>query len=134
MTPVTVLLGEARRLQEGDLSVGVQVFLVATEDDDDVWARQRARVRQPVGESVVRLPAKRREGPGRAELVSVRNGRCTLNRQPRGQIDSEMWTNSCRVEWSSSVPFVTSLRAVALKTTFAFPLPDKLEAHRLNTM
>lgn len=67
-TSVTVLLGEARRLQEGHLSVGVQVFLVATKDDDDVGARQRACVRQPVGEGVVRLPA---EGQRWAELVIV---------------------------------------------------------------
>lgn len=62
LTSVTVLLSEARRLQEGHLSVRVQVFLVATKDNDDVGARQRARVRQPVGEGVVRLPARRREG------------------------------------------------------------------------
>lgn len=62
LTSVTVLLSEARRLQEGHLSVRVQVFLVATKDNDDVGARQCARVRQPVGEGVVRLPARRREG------------------------------------------------------------------------
>lgn len=61
LTSVTVLLSEARRLQEGHLSVRVQVFLVATKDDDDVGARQRARVCQPVGEGVVRLPAMRRK-------------------------------------------------------------------------
>lgn len=54
---VTVLLGEARRLQEGHLSVGVQVFLVAAQDDDDVGAGQRPGVRQPVGQGVVRFPA-----------------------------------------------------------------------------
>lgn len=53
----TVLLSEARRLQEGHLPVGVQILLVATQDDDDVGARQGPRVRQPVGEGVVRLSA-----------------------------------------------------------------------------
>lgn len=78
LTSVTVLLGEARRLQEGHLSVGVQVFLVAAKDDDDVGARQRAGVRQPVGEGVVRLPADRGEGRRRTKLVIVIIDSCTL--------------------------------------------------------
>lgn len=53
----TVLLSEAGRLQEGHLSVCIQVFLVATEDDDDIGTGQSPGVRQPVGEGVVRLPA-----------------------------------------------------------------------------
>ncbi|TNN54844.1 hypothetical protein EYF80_034963 [Liparis tanakae] len=52
-TSGTVLLGEARRLQEGHLSVGVQVLLVAAQDDHDVGARQSPGVRQPVGQRVI---------------------------------------------------------------------------------
>lgn len=48
-TSVTVLLSKARRLQEGHLSVCIQVFLVATKDNNDVGARQSPCVRQPVG-------------------------------------------------------------------------------------
>lgn len=52
----TVLLSKAGCLQEGHLSVCIQVFLVATEDDNDVGTGQSPGVRQPVGEGVVRLP------------------------------------------------------------------------------
>lgn len=52
----TVFLSEPRRLQERDLSVGVQVLLVPAEDDDDVLTGQHPGVAQPRGQSVVRFP------------------------------------------------------------------------------
>lgn len=56
LTLVTILLSEARRLQEGHLPVCVQVLLVSTQDDDDVGAGQGPCVCQPVGQGIVRLP------------------------------------------------------------------------------
>lgn len=55
---VTILLCEAGRLEEGDLSVRVQVLLIPAQDDDDVGAGQRPCVCQPVGQGVVCLPTR----------------------------------------------------------------------------
>lgn len=57
MGSLTVLLGETGGLKEGHLPVGVQILFVPAEDDDDVGAGEGARVRQPVGQRVVGLPA-----------------------------------------------------------------------------
>lgn len=54
---LTILLGKAGCLQEGDLSVHVQVLLVATQDDDNVLAGQHPGICQPVGQGVVGFPA-----------------------------------------------------------------------------
>ena len=44
---LTILLGKAGGLQESDLTLRIQVLLVATENDHDVGAGQCARIRQP---------------------------------------------------------------------------------------
>ena len=49
LTSVTILLSKAWRLQEGHLSVCIQVFLVATQDNNNVGARQSPCICQPVG-------------------------------------------------------------------------------------
>lgn len=54
---LTVLLGKAGGLQESDLTLQVQVLLVATEDDHDVGASQCAGVCQPSSQRVISLPA-----------------------------------------------------------------------------
>ena len=53
----TILLRESGGLKEGDLALPIQVLFVPAEDDDDVGAGERPRVRQPMGQSVVGLPA-----------------------------------------------------------------------------
>lgn len=56
---VTIFLSEAWSFQEGHLSVCIQVFLVATQNDDDVGASERPCISQPVGQGVIRLSAVR---------------------------------------------------------------------------
>jgi hypothetical protein len=56
-TKHTVFLCEAAGLQERDLTLVLEILLVANEEDDDVGAGELARVRQPVGESVEALAA-----------------------------------------------------------------------------
>lgn len=62
-----ILLGEPARLEKGDFAIVLQVFLVSHEQNDDVGACQSARIRQPVRQGIVRLPAgkqsKRGGGP-----------------------------------------------------------------------
>ena len=53
----TVLLGEARGLQEGDLPVSVQVLLVPTQDDHDVLTGKHPGITEPRGQGVVGLTA-----------------------------------------------------------------------------
>lgn len=77
---LTVLLGKAGGLQESDLTLQVQVLLVATEDDYDVGAGQCAGVCQPSSQRIISLPAVEKEKKG---------GRCrreatqTLSHPPR---------------------------------------------------
>lgn len=69
LTSVTVLLSKARRLQEGHLSVCIQVFLVATQDNNNVGARQSPCICQPVGEGIICLPTVRQNRWTMASLL-----------------------------------------------------------------
>lgn len=62
---LTVLLGKAGGLQESDLSLQVQILLVATEDDHDVGASQCAGVCQPSSQRVISLTAVEKKKKGR---------------------------------------------------------------------
>jgi hypothetical protein len=56
-TKHTIFLSKARRLQEGDFPVCVQVLLVTTQDYDNILAGQHPGVCQPVGQGIVGFPA-----------------------------------------------------------------------------
>ena len=56
-TALTIFLCKPAGLEERNLALGVEVLLVADEDDDDVWTGQWPRVHQPVCQRVERLTA-----------------------------------------------------------------------------
>ena len=52
----TVLLGEPRSLQKGDLPLSIEVLLVSTQNDDNVLTGQHSGICQPVGKCIIGLP------------------------------------------------------------------------------
>lgn len=71
-----ILVGELLRLFVGDVTLGLEIALIADQVDDRVGVSERARVRQPAAQVVIRRAARDvidHEGACRTSVVAARD-------------------------------------------------------------